>query len=243
MMNDDYNSKKINTKKKFYAVTASCIAAITLVGLGTAGSVLKTEPDNEVTARPSASQTTANRQADAPLNYQKDDRTAAQTAAASQKEEQSSAKTVSAAESKPPEYYNLPLGTDILREYSAETPAYNEIMGDWRSHAGIDFACSYGDGVKAAAEGTVTAVYDDTVWGSVVEMNHGGGVTSKYCGLQSQTINCKSGELISAGSCIGYVGEIPCEKGDSQAHLHFEMRVNGVVSDPLEVMGFTNGSE
>lgn len=242
-MNDDYNSSKINTKKKFYAVVASCVSALTLVGLGAAGSVLKTQPDDEITTLTTAAQTTVNRQVDAPVNFEKDDRTTTRSAAVSNTEEQSSVKTVSATESDPPEYYNLPLGTDILREYSAETPVYNEIMGDWRSHAGIDFTCSYGDGVKAVAEGRVTAVYDDTVWGTVVEMSHGGGVASRYCGLQSQTVNCKSGELISAGSCIGYVGEIPCEKNDSQAHLHLEMRVNGVVSDPLEVMGFTNDND
>lgn len=242
MMNDDYNSKKINSKKKLTAAVASCVAAVTLVGLGVANSVLKTQPDNEVTTLPATSQTTANRQVDTPLNFEKDERTTAKPSPETTAEP-TSAKTVSATESKAPEYYNLPLGKDILREYSAETPVYNEIMGDWRSHAGIDFTCSYGDGVKAVAEGRVTAVYDDTVWGTVVEMNHGGGVTSRYCGLQPQTINCKSGELISAGSCIGYVGEIPCEKGDSTAHLHLEMRVNGVVSDPLEVMGFTNDSD
>lgn len=240
MMND--NNKTINPKKKLIAAISSCAVALTLVALGVANTVNKS--DDGPSAVPYTVTTTQNRQVDTPLENEKDNRitTIPQTADTTKQEAQSAA-NASATQSKAPEYYNLPLGTEISREYSADTPVYNEIMGDWRSHAGIDFACAYGDGVKAVAEGKVTAVYDDTVWGTVVEMTHGGGVTSRYCGLQSQTVGCKAGDMISAGSCIGYVGEIPCEKTDATAHLHLEMRVNGKVSDPLEVMGFTNEND
>lgn len=241
MMNDD--NKTINSKKKLAAAIASGALALTLVALGVANTVIKSDEDASVA--PPTVPTTQNRQVDTPLEHEKDERitTAKSQPAAPETTEAQSATNVSATQSKPPEYYNLPLGTEISREYSADTPVYNEIMGDWRSHAGIDFSCAYGDGVKAVAEGRVTAVYDDTVWGTVVEMNHGGGVTSRYCGLQPQTVGCKSGDLISAGSCIGYVGEIPCENTDSTAHLHLEMRVNGKIADPLEVMGFTNNND
>ena len=41
------------------------------------------------------------------------------------------------------DYYSLPLGTDILKDYSPDKPTYSATMGDWRTHSGIDFnACN-----------------------------------------------------------------------------------------------------
>lgn len=133
------------------------------------------------------------------------------------------------------DYYNLPLGTDILKDYSPDTPSYNATMGDWRTHAGVDFQGADGEQVKAIANGTVTAVYTDTLYGTVLEIDHGNGVTAKYCGFNKDTIEVKKGSKVTSGSLLGYLGTVPFEKSDL-SHLHFEITYNGKNVDPLELM-------
>ena len=134
------------------------------------------------------------------------------------------------------DYYSLPLGTDILKDYSPEKMIYSATMGDWRTHSGVDFKAAEGEQVKAISYGTVTRIYDDTLWGTVVEIDHGNGVTAKYCGFNKDTLEIKKGNTVEGGSLLGYLGTIPCEKSDL-SHLHFEIYYNGENVEPLELMG------
>lgn len=134
------------------------------------------------------------------------------------------------------DYYTLPLGTDITVDYSPEKPIYNATMGDWRTHSGIDFKGADGAQVLSIAYGKVTKVYDDTLYGTVIEIDHGNGVTAKYCGLNKDVTEVKKGDTVKAGTLIGYLGGVPCEKSDL-SHLHFEIVYNGKNVDPLELMG------
>ena len=108
-------------------------------------------------------------------------------------------------------------------------------MGDWRVHNGIDFAAKKGDAVKAISAGTVLSVENDSMWGWVVTIDHGNGMKASYCGLQKEPA-VKKGGSVKMGDVIGKVGEIPVEMKD-EPHLHFEVRVNGTVTDPLAAMG------
>lgn len=133
------------------------------------------------------------------------------------------------------DYFELPLGTDILKEYQPDTPSYNATMGDWRTHAGIDFQGTQGAQVKSIAYGTVTAVYDDAIFGTTIEIDHGNGVLAKYCGFNKDTLEIKKGVEVKSGTLLGYLGTVPCEKTDL-SHLHFEIIYNGKNVDPLELM-------
>jgi len=134
------------------------------------------------------------------------------------------------------DYYVLPMGTKIHKEYSPQNPVYNPTLGDWRTHNGIDFKGVEGDQVKAIAYGEVLSVYDDVVWGTVVEINHGNSVIAKYCGLNKDTVDLKAGATVKGGDLVGYLGVVPGEKTDV-SHLHFEVFYNGKNVDPLELMG------
>ncbi len=134
------------------------------------------------------------------------------------------------------DYYTLPLGTDILKDYSPEVPTYSATMGDWRTHSGIDFKAAEGEQVKAISYGTVKNIYDDALWGTTVEIDHGNGVTAKYCGFNKDTLEIKKGATVEGGSLLGYLGTIPCEKSEL-SHLHFEVYYNGENVEPLELMG------
>lgn len=142
-----------------------------------------------------------------------------------------------AAASAAPDSYMLPLGTDIGKDFSMGVPVYNAVMSDWRTHDGVDFNGALGDGVKAAADGTVKDITTSAVLGDIVVIDHGGDVVASYCGVTAVD-GLKRGMLVSKGDKIGELSGIPGESDADFPHLHLEMRVNGEVSDPLDVMGF-----
>ncbi len=144
---------------------------------------------------------------------------------------------------KPTEYaepftdsFVLPLGTDISKDYNPDTPVYNKTMDDWRTHPAVDFSGDSGAQVKAVAAGKVVKIYDDALYGTVVEIDHGNELIAKYCGINRETLEIKESSTVKADTLIGYLGEIPCEKNEI-SHLHFEMIYKGNNTDPLEVMG------
>ncbi|MBR1811832.1 MAG: M23 family metallopeptidase [Clostridia bacterium] len=159
--------------------------------------------------------------------------TAPESTVAAAQTTQAEAVTVSGALPRP-DYFDVPLGLDISLDYSNTEPVFNATMGDWRTHNGVDFAGVVGDPVKACAAGFVTGVYDDPMYGTVMEIDHGGGIVAKYCGLgRGSTVSV--GTEVKMDDTIGYLGAVPCES-DAGAHLHFEMTENGTTIDPLTVL-------
>ncbi len=134
------------------------------------------------------------------------------------------------------DYYTLPAGTQISKEYLPKTPVYNATTDDWRTHPAIDFNVADGSQIKAISTGTVLRIYDDVLLGTVAELDHGNGVIARYCGLNKDTIEIKEGSSITQGQVIGYLGTVPFEKSEI-SHLHFEIKHNGEYVDPLELMG------
>ncbi len=133
------------------------------------------------------------------------------------------------AEEEAPYLYLLPLTNTVQKPYSAEAPIYCETMKDWRLHLGADFAGEEGQTVKAVARGTVTSITNDPLWGGVIEVDHGVGVVTRYCGVKA---TLRVGDTVEAGEAIGDLQTIPCECAQS-AHLHLEMLVDGVPIDPV----------
>lgn len=134
------------------------------------------------------------------------------------------------------DYYCLPFGSEIIKDYSKMSPVYSKTLGDWRTHNGIDFSGEAGGAVVAIAYGEVISVYDDALFGTCVLIDHGNGVTAKYCGLNKDTLTVKENSTVNIEDVIGYLGEIPCEKSEG-AHLHFEITHNSEIVEPLELMG------
>ena len=134
------------------------------------------------------------------------------------------------------DYYCLPFGNQIIKDYSNMNPVYSKTLGDWRTHNGIDFSGEAGGAVVAISCGEVISIYEDTLFGTCVLIDHGNGVTAKYCGLNKETLNVKEHSSVNSEDIIGYLGDIPCEKQEG-AHLHFEITHNGELVEPLELMG------
>jgi murein DD-endopeptidase MepM/ murein hydrolase activator NlpD len=99
-------------------------------------------------------------------------------------------------------------------------------------HAGVDLYAATGTPIRAAAAGKATYVGNSGDCGLRVELDHGGGLLTRYCHM-SRT-DTKLGQSFAAGATIGYVGTTGNASGP---HLHFEVRVNGVATDPMRWIG------
>jgi murein DD-endopeptidase MepM/ murein hydrolase activator NlpD len=97
-------------------------------------------------------------------------------------------------------------------------------------HEGIDIAAPAGTPIRAADAGTFVLVQSEAEsggYGNFSCLDHGGGLQTCYAHQSSFAITSGS---VSQGDVIGYVGCTGHCFGD---HLHFEVRVNGVPTDPL----------
>ncbi|MBW8058971.1 MAG: peptidoglycan DD-metalloendopeptidase family protein [Solirubrobacterales bacterium] len=100
-----------------------------------------------------------------------------------------------------------------------------------RMHEGIDIAVPAGTPIRAAASGSVVLLQSDAGsggYGNFTCLDHGGGLQTCYAHQSSFAVG--SGQSVSQGSVIGYVGCTGHCYGD---HLHFEVRVGGAPTDPL----------
>lgn len=133
------------------------------------------------------------------------------------------------------EAFTLPIDSPVLKKYSDAQIVYSKTTDDWRSHNGIDFSGKLGDPVIAVNNGIVTDVYDDTLWGTVVEIDHGEGLIARYCGLgRGSTVNV--GDEVKINQRIGNLSEVPIEKADG-VHLHFETTLDGITVNPIIALG------
>ena len=130
--------------------------------------------------------------------------------------------------------FTLPFGTTIAKDYSDGEMVKSVTMGDWRVHNGVDFAGNPEATVLSIQSGTVKKVSNDPLWGVVVVVDHGQGVTARYCGL-SEGSTPKEGQWLGQGEAIGVIAEVPCESAEG-THLHLEITVGGKPADPLAVM-------
>ena len=131
------------------------------------------------------------------------------------------------------EDFVLPSGKKILKDYSDSVAVKSKTMDDWRVHNGVDFKAEEGDEVRAIQSGAILAVYNSSLWGTIVEIDHGAGVVARYCGL-AESLKAGVNDVVEQGQVIGYVGKIPVEAADG-IHLHFEILKDGAIADPLSL--------
>ncbi len=99
-------------------------------------------------------------------------------------------------------------------------------------HTGIDVSAALGAPVFAAGDGVVVAVAHTWVgYGNYVIVAHGSGVLTLYAHLLDTAVT--PGAKVVRGQQIGREGSSGYSTGP---HLHFEVRVNGQVTDPMRYL-------
>jgi murein DD-endopeptidase MepM/ murein hydrolase activator NlpD len=102
----------------------------------------------------------------------------------------------------------------------------------WEScHPGIDIGIPSGTPIHAAANGVVLFTQSEAEsggYGNFTCIDHGGGISTCYAHQESFAVSqgqqVKQGQVIGISDCTGLC---------FGPHLHFEVRINGTVTDPM----------
>jgi murein DD-endopeptidase MepM/ murein hydrolase activator NlpD len=105
------------------------------------------------------------------------------------------------------------------------------INGSYEFHPGIDIAVPSGTPIRAAAAGTVIFIEPEASsggYGNYTCIDHGGGLSTCYAHQESFAVS--AGQQVSQGQIIGYSD---CTGYCFGPHVHFEVRIDGEVTDPM----------
>lgn len=111
---------------------------------------------------------------------------------------------------------------------------YHPILHINKLHTGVDISAPMGANFIAANDGIVTKAGMNTAYGNMVIIDHGGGISTLYA--HGSEILVEVGQTVKRGDAVLKVGSTGYSTG---AHAHFEVRLNGVVTDPMPYI--TNG--
>ena len=125
----------------------------------------------------------------------------------------------------------VPGYTRISSKYGMRT---HPITGVYKLHTGVDISAPMGANFIAANDGIVTKAGYNSAYGNMVIIDHGGGVSTLYA--HGSEILVQVGQTVKRGEVVLKVGSTGYSTGP---HAHFEVRLNGVVTDPMPYI--TNG--
>ncbi|MBQ7717729.1 MAG: peptidoglycan DD-metalloendopeptidase family protein [Clostridia bacterium] len=117
----------------------------------------------------------------------------------------------------------------ITSEYGTR---FHPIQKVWKTHTGLDIGAGYGTPIYAADSGRVILASWNGGYGKCIMVDHGGGTSTLYGHCSSIAVSV--GQTVSKGQVIGYVGSTGNSTGP---HLHFEVRINGKVTNPHAYVG------
>ncbi|PRR82316.1 murein hydrolase activator EnvC family protein [Clostridium vincentii] len=126
------------------------------------------------------------------------------------------------------EGFLTPAGGSISSPYGARVHPITGVSG---FHTGVDFAASNNSAILASKSGTVAFAGVQSGYGNVVILDHGNGIQTLYAHCSSILIS--NGQTVSRGETIAKVGSTGNSTGP---HLHFEVRVNGKHTNPMNYL-------
>jgi len=135
-----------------------------------------------------------------------------------------------------PEQLVCPIaGAKIIQKFGPTSfqlePAYD---GYLHFHSGVDILAAYATPIAAAAGGVVTAVGPADYFGIRVEVTDSYGLVEIYAHMS--VVAVALGQLVQQGDKVGLVGSTGLSIG---SHLHLQLEVAGMPTDPMPLFGCT----
>jgi murein DD-endopeptidase MepM/ murein hydrolase activator NlpD len=117
---------------------------------------------------------------------------------------------------------------DMSSPFGVRSDPFN---GRAAMHTGIDLRGDRGEPVHATANGRVTHAGWEGGYGKMVEIDHGGGLATRYGHLSE--ISVKTGQSVRSGQAVGLIGSTGRSTGP---HLHYETRINNEAVNPQKFL-------
>ena len=109
----------------------------------------------------------------------------------------------------------------------------------YETHPGVDLKAQSGTEIKSPSDGKVIdAKFKDGGCGGTIQIQHNSGFTSRFCHCKDIIVNI--GQEVKQGEVVGLSGGKKGDKGagNSQGeHLHFELKKDGKLVDPMDYIG------
>jgi len=119
-------------------------------------------------------------------------------------------------------------------EFSRVTSGFamrmHPIFNAWKQHNGVDYGAPSGTPVRTVGDGVVEFAGWQNGYGNVIHIQHGSERSTVYAHLSR--IDVVKGQRVEQGAVIGSVGQTGWATGP---HLHFEVKIDGLQQDPLQV--------
>ena len=132
------------------------------------------------------------------------------------------------------------LNGQIATGYSDTELQYNKALNVWKVHKGIDYVAEIGTNVFCAYDGIVSGVSTDILNGTVVEIDHGEGLKTRYASLDSNTL-VKVGDVVQKGDIIGKASNTATAETTDSGEVHFEVWKDGNLVDPANYLDLSSG--
>ena len=124
-----------------------------------------------------------------------------------------------------------PVSGEVLIDYSMDATTYFTTLDQYKYNDALVLQSSVGEPVQAAANGKVTAVFNNEETGTTLTMDLGNGYQAVYGQLKDLTVS--EGQTVAAGTILGYVNDPTKYYVKEGANLYFAMEKNGQAIDPM----------
>ena len=131
--------------------------------------------------------------------------------------------------------FTLPVSGTITNKHDPELQVFSPTMQDYRVHLGVDIQTAENAPVYAAADGTISKIWVDTLMGYCLAIKHSGNCVTIYKNLAATLPEgISEGVAVRSGQLIATVGNSAMVEVADEPHLHLEMTVSDLAVNPLE---------
>ena len=96
-------------------------------------------------------------------------------------------------------------------------------------HEGLDIANRVGTPIIAPANGIVSGIETNQLFGKILVISHGFGITTHYAHLHRVLV--RLGQKVKRGDKIAELGMSGAATGP---HVHYEVRMNDIPANPIQ---------
>lgn len=123
----------------------------------------------------------------------------------------------------------------LLTEYTQASVVYNQTLGIYTGHKGIDVAGEENAKVFAVYDGEIESIATSYLTGTTVTITHADGLKTVYNSLETVD-GLSQGQKVSKGQEIGVISTNNRQEYKDGAHLHFEVMENNKTIDPFKYL-------
>lgn len=129
----------------------------------------------------------------------------------------------------------VPVFGTAYTEFADNSLVYSKTLDHWTTHMGLDIKADEGSPVRAAMDGVVEELTNDSELGLTIIINHGAKVYTKYCNLSTLDL-VTVGQEVKKGDVISGIGKTALYEVSDDPHLHFEVIKDGKNVDPKKYL-------